>query len=173
MISGFEKLKKSPFRKQVEKYLCDGYSPREICKWVKTQTDDENLYLSESYIKKYKKEYCPNVPWNRKKLVPGKQKPANKKPTKPTKTKSQKNTQTTFTTTTSKDEVTLLALELLKDDLIAAKTGEKTISTGVLAQVIGVLNRCEDTADNSTPVEEVIDNDEAVAIVIKGSKYDK
>lgn len=172
MISGFEKLKKSPFRKDVEKYLCDGYSPREICKWIKTQTDNEDLWLSESYIKKYKKEYCPNVPWNRKKLVQDPNKKPTKKPPKPTKQKSQTQPVKKSSTTT-KDEVTGLALELLKDDLIAAKNGDKSISTGVLAQVIGVLNRCDDTTDASTPVEDVIDNDEAVSIVIKGSKYDK
>ena len=92
MISGFEKLKNSQFRTDVEAYLCDGYSPREICKWIKTQTDDKEQWLSESYIKKYKKEYCPNVPWNRKKLVQDDTKPTKKKPPKPTKSNSKKET---------------------------------------------------------------------------------
>ena len=94
MISGFEKLKNSPFRKDIEKYLCDGYSPREVCKWIKNQTDDKKLHLSESYIKKYKKEYCPKVPWNRKKLVQDDKKPTKKN--QPKKKDNSKTLQTNF-----------------------------------------------------------------------------
>jgi hypothetical protein len=59
----------SPFQKDIQKYLCDGYSPKEISKWIKTQTDNEDEHISEYALRDYKKEYCPHVKWNRKKLV--------------------------------------------------------------------------------------------------------
>lgn len=59
----------SPFKKEIQKYLCEGYSPKEISKWIKEQSDNEDDYISEATLRNYKKEYCPQVKWNRKKLV--------------------------------------------------------------------------------------------------------
>lgn len=78
----------SPFKKDIQKYLCEGYSPKEISKWIKTQSDNEDDYISEGTLRNYKKEYCPHIKWNRKKLVPEdtqKPKPTSKKETVQTK----------------------------------------------------------------------------------------
>lgn len=59
----------SRFKEDIQQYLCEGYSPKEVSKWIKTQTDNDDEWISEYALRDYKKEYCPNVKWNRKKLV--------------------------------------------------------------------------------------------------------
>lgn len=85
----------SPFKKEIQSYLCEGYSPKEISKWIKTQSDNEDDYISEGTLRNYKSEYCPHVKWNRKKLV---QEPDTTKPKSKT---NEKSIQTNFTVSES------------------------------------------------------------------------
>lgn len=74
----------SPFKEDIQNYLCEGYSPKEVSKWIKTQTDNPDEHISEYALRDYKKEYCPHVKWNRKKLVVEDESPQPEPPTKTT-----------------------------------------------------------------------------------------
>lgn len=74
----------SPFKEDIQHYLCEGYSPKEVSKWIKTQTDNPDEHISEYALRDYKKEYCPHVKWNRKKLVVEDKTPQPEPPTKTT-----------------------------------------------------------------------------------------
>ena len=174
MISGFEKLKNSQFREDVETYLCEGYSPREICKWIKTQTDDKELWLSESYIKKYKKEYCPNVPWNRKKLVQDNTKPTNKKPPKPTKSKSK--TETVQTEYVVKDDYNATPEETVQKLLNIIFHNCHKFKDGNVVQALSAVARLIndkelEKVDVENTMRRFVSNDKLVE-KIQNAKYD-
>lgn len=87
-----KKIDSNPYRKDIKKYLCEGYSPEEVCRWLNTKTDDPDELLSVATIRRVKYDHCPDVKTDKtKKLVGSQTNPSPKKSTK------KKDIQTNFT----------------------------------------------------------------------------
>ena len=71
------KIDTNPYRDDIQNYLCDGYSPEEVCRWLNQQTDDPDELLSVSTIRRIKNKNCPHVKTDKtKKLVNVENKPS-------------------------------------------------------------------------------------------------
>ena len=83
-ITSKNKVECSPYKEDIKKYLCEGYSPNEICKWIKSLTNDKQQWISPATILRYKQKYCPNVKTDKNKKLISESKNQRNSPSKKT-----------------------------------------------------------------------------------------
>ena len=63
-------------------------------------------------------------------------------------------------------------LKLLDLKIDVAMEHPEDVSLGGISQAIATLDKMEQDTDNLAPLEDIIDNDEALQVVFKGTEYD-
>lgn len=77
-----KKIDTNPYQDDIQNYLCEGYSPEEVCRWLHTKTEDPKELLSVSTIRRIKNKNCPHVKTDRTKKLVNVEKNNKKKPSK-------------------------------------------------------------------------------------------
>ena len=70
------------------------------------------------------------------------------------------------------NEIKQLGLRIIKRDFIDCLNGRKQIATASIGQIVGMLNNMDEEFTRDIPIEEIVDNNKALSIVTKGSKYE-
>lgn len=161
------KIDRNPFKKDIQKYLCEGYSPEEVCRWLNEQTKNPDYLLSVATIRRVKYSHCPNVKTDKtKKLVKSHKEPVKKKTAA-----KRKNVQANFTVPSKNvtpEETVQKLLNIIYNNCEDFKDGNVVQALSAVARLIN--DKELETVDVENTMRRFVTNDK-LKQKVQNAKY--